>query len=429
MDSTGLSNKEIVALVDCNNFYVSCERVFNPKLAQVPVAVLSNNDGCIISRSNEVKALQIPMGAPGFKHEAFLKKHGGVLLSSNYALYGDMSARVMNVLSMFTPETEIYSIDEAFLNLSGLMIKDYEEWGRQLKRTVFRWTGIPVSVGISRSKTLAKIANHHAKRVAAFKGALALLEEERIQKALARVDVGDIWGIGRQYQKFLKQNKLETALQLRDADDKFIDHYLTVMGHKTILELRGYSCIGIDEAPQSKKSIVTSKSFGRQVTDLAELAEAVSTYVTISAEKLRRQKSVAGHIMVFLSTNRFKEGPQYNNSISTTMFPPTAYTPDMIHTALALLEELYLEGFEYKKAGVMLADIMSEDDVPLSFIETNYLDDRRYKLMQAVDRLNQAHGRDTVFVASSGVKKDWEMRRAKLSPRFTTCWNDIPKVK
>ncbi|MCB5266643.1 MAG: Y-family DNA polymerase [Candidatus Cloacimonetes bacterium] len=429
MDSTGLSNKEIIALVDCNNFYVSCERVFNPKLAKVPVAVLSNNDGCIVSRSNEIKALKIPMGAPGFKQEAFIHKHGGVLLSSNYALYGDMSARVMNVLSMFSPDVEIYSIDEAFLNLSGLMIQDYEEWGRQLKRTVFRWTGIPVSVGISRSKTLAKCANHHAKRVLGFKGSLALLDETRIAKALQRIDVGDVWGIGRQYQKFLKQNKIENALQLRDADDKFIDHYMTVVGHKTILELRGYSCVGIDEAPQSKKSIVTSKSFGRQVTDQSELAEAVSTYVTRSAEKLRAQKSVAGHLMVFLSTNRFKEGPQYNNSLSTTLFPPTAYTPDMIRIALQLLDDLYLEGFEYKKAGVMLADIMSEGDVPLSFIEANYLDDRRSRLMQAVDRLNKAHGRDTVTVASSGVKKEWEMRRAKLSPRFTTSWNEIPKVK
>lgn len=429
MDSTGLSDKEIIALVDCNNFYVSCERVFNPKLYKVPVAVLSNNDGCIISRSNEVKALKIPMGAPGFKHEAYLKKHGGLLLSSNYALYGDMSARVMEVLSSYTPEVEIYSIDEAFLNLTGLLINDYEEWGRQLKRTVYRWTGIPVSVGISRSKTLAKIANHHAKRVPAFRGSLALLDEDRCQKALARIDVGDIWGIGRQYQKFLKQNGIENALQLREADDKFIDHYMTMVGHKTILELRGYSCIGIDDAPQSKKSIVTSKSFGRQVSEIAELAEAVSTYVTRSAEKLRAQKSVAGHMMVFLCTNRFKEGPQYNNSISTTLFPPTAYTPDMIRVALKLLEELYLEGFEYKKAGVMLADIMHEDDVPLSFIETNYLDDGRARLMKAIDRINKAHGRDTVYIASSGIDKEWEMRRTRLSPRFTTSWNDIPKVK
>ncbi|HQQ68026.1 MAG TPA: DUF4113 domain-containing protein, partial [Candidatus Cloacimonadota bacterium] len=316
-----------------------------------------------------------------------------------------------------------------FLNLSGLLIDDYEEWGRKLKRTVYRWTGIPVSVGISRSKTLAKIANHHAKRVPAFKGALSLLDEDRCQKALARIDVGDIWGIGRQYQKFLRQNGIENALQLRDADDKFIDHYMTMVGHKTILELRGYSCIGIDDAPQSKKSIVTSKSFGKQVSEIAELAEAVSTYVTRSAEKLRFQNSVAGHMMVFLCTNRFKEGPQYNNSISTTLFPPTAYTPDMIRVALKLLDELYLEGFEYKKAGVMLADIMHEDDVPLSFIETNYLDDGRAKLMMAIDRINKAHGRDTVYIASSGVDKEWEMRRTRLSPRFTTSWSDIPKVK
>lgn len=429
MNSTGLSNSEIVALVDCNNFYVSCERVFNPKLQKVPVAILSNNDGCIISRSNEVKALKIPMGAPGFKYEAILKKHGGVLLSSNYALYGDMSARVMEVLSGFTPELEIYSIDEAFLGLNGQVIDSYEEWGLQVKRKVYRWTGIPVSVGISRNKTLAKTANYHAKRVAGFKGALALMQPERISKALARTDVGDIWGIGRQYQKFLKQNKIENALQLRDADDKFIDHYLSVVGHKTILELRGYSCIGLEDAPHNKKSIVTSKSFGKQVIAMSELSEAVSTYVTRSAEKLRAQKSVAGHLMVFLSTNRFKEGPQYNNSLSTTLFPPTAYTPDLVRVALTLLSELYLPGFEYKKAGVMLSDIMAEDDVPLSFIESNYLDDKRHQLMLAMDSLNKAHGRDTVFVASSGIKKDWEMRRAKLSPCFTTSWQDLPRVK
>jgi len=429
MDSTGLSDNEIVALVDCNNFYVSCERVFKPALRKVPVAVLSNNDGCIVSRSNEIKALKIPMGAPGFKHEAFIRKNGGVLLSSNYALYGDMSARVMEVLSRFTPELEIYSIDEAFLNLSGLIIKDYEEWGKNLKRTIERWTGIPVSVGISRSKTLAKIANYYAKRVPGFKGSLALLDNSRIEKALEGIEVGNVWGIGRQYQKFLKQNKIENALQLRDADDKFVDHYMTVVGHKTILELRAYSCIGLDEAPQSKKSIVTSKSFGKQVSDLNELSEAVSTYVTRSAEKLRAQRSVAGHLMVFLSTNRFKEGPQYNNSLSTTLFPPTAYTPQMIRTALELLDDLFLPGFEYKKAGVMLADIISEEDVPLSFLEGNYLDDKRHKLMLAMDRLNKTHGRDTLYVASSGVKKEWQMRRTKLSPRYTTSWNDIPKVK
>lgn len=429
MNTTGLSRDNIVALVDCNNFYVSCERVFNPALLGKPVAVLSNNDGCLVSRSQEIKDLKIPMGAPGFKYEALIKKHGGTLLSSNYALYGDMSARVMEVLAMFTPELEIYSIDEAFMWLNGFRTRDLEEFGRRVKRTVFKWTGIPVSVGISTTKTLAKIANHFAKRIPGFKGSLCLLDDSRIEKALARTPVAEIWGVGRQYDKFLRQNKIETALQLRDAPDKFIDHYMTSVGHKTVLELRGYACIELDEVPAAKKSIVNSRSFGKQVSELAELREAVSNYITRAAEKLRKQKSVAGYLMVFLSTNRFKEGPQYNNSLSTTLFPPTAYTPELIRIALQLLDELYLPGFEYKKAGVMFADIVSENDVPLSFMEVNYLDDKHKQLMDTIDKLNRKFGQDTLFYASSGLQKDWQMRRAKLSPAYTTRWPDLPKVK
>lgn len=429
MNTTGLKNDNIVALVDCNNFYVSCERVFNPKLNNKPVAILSNNDGCIVSRSQEIKDLKIPMGAPGFKYEALIKKNGGTLLSSNYALYADMSSRVMEVLAMFSPDIEIYSIDEAFLGFNGFKTRNLAEFGNKIKRTVFQWTGIPVSVGISKTKTLAKVANHFAKRYSAFKGSLCLLNDERIANALAKTPVSEVWGIGRQYDKFLRQNKIETALQLRDADDKFIDHYLTSTGLKTVLELRGYSCIDLDDAPISKKSIVTSRSFGKQVSELSELQEAVSEYVTWAAEKLRKQNCVAGLLMVFLSTNRFKEGPQYNNSLSTTLFPPTAYTPDLIEKALNLLEELFLPGFEFKKAGVMLADIIPEKDVPLSFMEVNYLDDKRKKLMETVDKLNRIYGQDTLFYASNGIKKDWKMRRAKLSPHYTTNWNDLPKVK
>ena len=429
MNTTGLKNYNIVALVDCNNFYVSCERVFNPKLNNKPVAILSNNDGCIVSRSQEIKDLKIPMGAPGFKYEALIKKNGGTLLSSNYALYADMSSRVMEVLAMFSPDIEIYSIDEAFLGFNGFKTRNLAEFGNKIKRTVFQWTGIPVSVGISKTKTLAKVANHFAKRYSAFKGSLCLLNDERIANALAKTPVSEVWGIGRQYDKFLRQNKIETALQLRDADDKFIDHYLTSTGLKTVLELRGYSCIDLDDAPISKKSIVTSRSFGKQVSELSELQEAVSEYVTRAAEKLRKQNCVAGLLMVFLSTNRFKEGPQYNNSLSTTLFPPTAYTPDLIEKALNLLEELFLPGFEFKKAGVMLADIIPEKDVPLSFMEVNYLDDKRKKLMETVDKLNRIYGQDTLFYASNGIKKDWKMRRAKLSPHYTTNWNDLPKVK
>lgn len=429
MNKIGLTDQDIVALVDCNNFYVSCERVFDPSLEGKPVAVLSNNDGCLVSRSNEVKALKIPMGAPGFKHEALIRKHGGTLLSSNYTLYGDMSRRVMDVLQKFSPELEIYSIDEAFLGLNGFRVRDLDAYGRKICATVRKWTGIPVSVGISRSKTLAKVANHYAKRHSGYRGCLVLLDDERIQKALEQLPVSELWGIGRQYDKFLRQNKISTAWQLRNAPEKFIDHYMTSVGHKTVLELQGYSCIDLDEAPAARKSIVVSRSFGKQVSELAELEEAVSTYITRAAEKLRSQHSVAGHLMVFLNTNRFKEGPQYNNSAQITLSPPTAYTPDLIKTALELLRDLWLPGFEFKKAGVMFADIMDEGDVPLNLIETNYLDDERKALIDAVDKINRRCGRDTVFFASSGIRKDWQMKRARLSPSYTTRWSDLLKTK
>lgn len=429
MKKIGLTDQQVIALVDCNNFYVSCERVFDPSLEGKPVAVLSNNDGCLVSRSNEVKALGIPMGAPGFKHEGLIRKHGGTLLSSNYALYGDMSSRVMDVLGKFSPELEIYSIDEAFLGLNGFRIRDLEEYGHKIRRTVRKWTGIPVSVGIAKTKTLAKIANHYAKRVPAFEGSLVLLDDARLEKALKQTPVAEIWGIGRQYDKFLRQNGIETAWQLRNAPEKFVDHYMTSVGHKTVLELQGFSCIELDDAPPTKQSTVCSKSFGKQVTDLAELEEAVSTYITRAAEKIRSQHSVAGHLMVFLSTNRFKEGPQYNNSAQATLPTPTAFTPDLIRIGLELLRDLYLPGFEYKKAGVMLTDIMDEDDVPLSLIETNYLDDSRKALIDAIDRINRENGRDTVFFASSGVKKEWQMKRARLSPAYTTRWSGLPRAK
>jgi len=424
-----MSTSEIFALVDCNNFYVSCERVFNPELLGKPIAILSNNDGCIVSRSNEIKELGIPMGAPGFKHEAYIKKNGGYLLSSNYALYGDMSQRVMDVLAMFAPDIEIYSIDEAFIHLNGFRIRSLEDYAKKIRKTVFKWTGIPVSIGISSTKTLAKVANHVAKKYPAYKGVFCMMERDRVDKVLATIPVGKVWGIGPQYQKFLRQNRIETAAQLRDADEKFVDHYMTSVGHKTVLELKGFACIEMEEATPAKKSIVTSKSFSKQVESYSELEEAVTTYISRAAEKLRKQKSVAGHLMVFLNTNRFKDSPQYNSSSSTTLFPPTAYTPELIKCSLELLKEVYLPGFEYKKAGVMLANIISEDDVPLSFLETNYLDDRRHKIMNTLDKLNRCHGQDTLFYASAGITKKWEMKRAKLSPRYTTRWKEIPKSK
>lgn len=429
MNRLNFKTNEVIALVDCNNFYVSCERVFNPKLEGIPVAVLSNNDGCIVSRSNEIKALGLPIGTPGFKYEAMIKSKGGVLLSSNYTLYADMSNRVMQTLEFFCPDIEIYSIDEAFLCLNGFRSRDVVDYCRQIRSTVRKWTGIPVSIGIANTKTQAKIANHIAKKYPGYKGVFNLLKHPEIDRVLESVPIAKVWGIGRQYEKFLLQRKISNARQLRDADEKFIDHYLTSVGHKTVLELKGYSCIGMDETPSPKKGIVSSKSFSRQVSAISELREAVTSYVTRAAEKLRAQKSVAGHIMVFLNTNRFKDGPQYNTAASTTLFPPTAYTPELIRAALVLLDTLFAPGFEFKKAGIMLTDIIQEGDVPLTLMADNYLDDKRKLLMDIVDAVNLYLGQDTLFYASAGIKRDWEMKRAKLSPRYTTKWNELPKVK
>lgn len=429
MNRVNLKTDELIALVDCNNFYVSCERVFNPKLEGVPVAVLSNNDGCIVSRSNEIKAMNLPIGTPGFKYEKLIESKGGCLLSSNYALYGDMSNRVMNTLEHFCPDIEIYSIDEAFLDLKGFSNRDLTSYCQEIRKTVRKWTGIPVSIGIASTKTLAKLANHISKKYPAYNGVFNMVKHPKMDEILKSVSVDKVWGIGRQYEKFLLDKGIKNALQLRDANEKFIDHYMTSVGHKTVLELKGFSCIGMDEEPGPKKGIVSSRSFSKQVGKLSELQEAVSTYVTRAAEKLRKQRSVAGHLMVFLSTNRFREGPQYNNSASTTLFPHTAYTPELISAAMKLLDRLFLPGFEFKKAGVMLTDIIQEEDVPLTFMADNYLDDRRKVIMDIVDKVNKHLGQDTVFYASAGIKKDWEMKRAKLSPRYTTCIDEIPKVK
>lgn len=429
MEKHGLTKRDIIALIDCNNFYVSCERVFDPSLEGKPVAVLSNNDGCMVSRSAEVKALGIPMGAPAFKYEGLIAKHGGTLLSSNYALYGDMSMRVMQTLEQFSPNIEVYSIDEAFMDLNGFSHMDLEAYATEIRNTVKQWTGIPVSVGIASSKTLAKVANHWAKRVPGFKGVLSLLDEERLEKALKLTPVGKVWGIGRQYDKFLRQCGIENAWQLRNADEKFIDHYLTSVGHKTVLELQGYHAIDMEEMPQDKKSILVSRSFGKQVDSLEELQEAISSHVSTAAQKLRQQHSLAARMMVFLATNRFKEGPQYSNSKQMVLSPPTAYTPELIKHAMELLEELHLPGFEYKKAGVMFSELVKSDDVPLNFLETNYLDDRRKLLMDTMDKINRKNRRGTLFLASCGTKQQWQMRRVRLSPAYTTRWSDLPRAK
>lgn len=421
--------KTIFALVDCNNFYVSCERVFNPKLEEKPVIVLSNNDGCVVARSDEVKALGVKMGIPVFKCKDLIKKHRIHVYSSNYALYGDMSQRVMDTLAQFTPDLEIYSIDEAFLSLSGFTSLNLTQYGKHIKNTIKKWTGIPVSIGIGPTKTLAKIANHIAKKNPQFEGVFDITEHPQIDVLLDSIEVADVWGIGYQYSQFLNQNGIYTALQLKNAPDKWIKKHLTVVGLRTVDELRGISCIPLEQVAPPKKGIISSRSFGRPVETLPELKEAVATYVSRAAEKLRSQKSVASCVHVFLTTNRFKDEPQYSNYATFWLPIPTAYTPDLIHYAHQNLGKMFKPGYRYKKAGIMLTGILSQQQVQLNLITPSYHPSREKILMKTIDQINARWGSDTVKYAVAGIQRLWKMRQSKKSPRFTTHWKEIPVVR
>ncbi len=418
------------ALVDCNNFYASCERVFRPELRSVPIVVLSNNDGCIISRSAEAKAVGVPMGAPYFKCKTQLERDGVQVFSSNYALYGDISARVMRVLARFAPYLEIYSIDEAFVDLTGVP-GGAAQYARRLRATVHRWTGISVSIGIGHTKTLAKVANRFAKRHERCLGVFDFAESPRPDLVLDWMDVQDIWGIGRKHARRLRAMGVHTARQFRDLDRDWVKRKMSVTGLHTLLELRGMPCIGLGDAPVSKKNIMSSRSFGRPVKTLADLKEAVACYATRAAEKLRRQKSMASGVMVFMHTNKFIPNlPQYSNSEFVPVHPATMHTPTLIRAAYQALERIYREGYSYKKCGVMLTGVEPAHGRWLSLLELPP-DDRpgHAPLMRAVDDINARWGRDTVQFAASGLERSWRMRRERRSPRYTTAWAELPVVK
>jgi DNA polymerase V len=416
-----------IALVDCNNFYVSCERVFNPKIARRPVVVLSNNDGCIVSRSNEAKALSIQMGLPAFKIERLLRRENVAVRSSNYALYGDMSQRVMNTLAHFTPDMEVYSIDEAFMDLSGFARSNLTEYGREIRRTVGQWTGIPVSVGIAETKTLAKIANRIAKRSAKVDGVFDLTGSPYREKALSLTDVGSVWGVGRRYAKFLRKHGIKTALDLCRTEDSWVKKHMSIVGLRMVRELRGIPCISMESAPPAKKEICVSRSFGKPVRTLLEMQEAVAAYTTRAGEKLRTEHSAAGVIMVFMMTNRFKDEPQYSRSTVLELPVQTDCTQELIRYALRGTEMIFRKGYGFKKAGVVLSRI-----VPAGQVQTDLFDTRNRtaskELMSALDDINVRMGRDTLKYAASGLARSWKTRAEKRSPRYTTRWAELPKV-
>ncbi|MFP4285204.1 MAG: Y-family DNA polymerase [Desulfovermiculus sp.] len=421
----------LFALVDCNNFYVSCERVFQPHLEGRPVVVLSNNDGCVVARSNEVKALGLPMGAPAFKWKAFLARYRVQVFSSNYALYSDMSDRVMSVLAAMAPEIEVYSHDEAFLFFPGKWRMDLEDYAQRIRQEVKRQTGIPVSIGLARTKTLAKAANKLAKTIPEFGGVLDLGARQDADQLLKSMPAKDVWGIGPSYARRLQEAGIHTACDLKEADQVWIKSKLTITGLQTVLELKGLPCFELTTQPGPAKSLVRSRSFGRPVTRLAELREAISSHVHSAGRQLRAAGQNAGCLHVFLHTNRFKpEEPQYSPCLSTCLLRPTNHTQALLAAALRLLDQAYRPGYAFVKGGVLLTYLQTAGARQLTFWEAGSGEKEASRhLMQAMDRINARYGKNTVQYACAGLEKKWEMRREKMSPEFTTSWEDIPGVK
>ncbi len=411
--------KQLVALVDCNNFYVSCERLFTVALRNKPVIVLSNNDGCVVARSNEVKKLNIKMGTPLFQIRHLMEQHGIQVFSSNYALYADVSNRVMHALSDFSPLVEIYSIDEAWMSLTHVEQEHLRDYGHLIRAAVMQRVGIPVSVGIASTKTLSKIAAEIVKKYPEYQGVLvlALASEEELDTFLSAISIEDVWGIGPRYARFLHDHRIITARHLKYA--------------RTVLELRGIACLPIETTPKPKKAIMSAKSFGRPLEHLEELEQAVAMYTARAAEKLRKQNSVAAHISVFLHTNYFQpDQPQYANSATRTILFPTAFTPALIGHALALLRGIFQQGYKYKKAGVLLTRIRPQERIQGDLFGEFSLDqyEKQARLMQAVDVINSVWGKDTLFFGAQGLTRSWQMRQERRSPRSTTRWNELLSV-
>ncbi|MBA7634740.1 Protein UmuC [subsurface metagenome] len=416
--------KEIFALVDCNNFYASCERVFSPKLEGKPVVVLSNNDGCIVARSNEAKALGIGMGVPAFEVEDIIRKNGVEVFSSNYALYSDMSSRVMETLSAFATNIEIYSIDEAFLNLAGFNCS-LTDYGRKIRQTVKQWTGMPVTVGIARTKTLAKIANRTAKKSARANGVLDLTDSSCLDTVLAETPVEKVWTVGIKTALKLKGAGIKTALALRDADISWIRQKFGVVGVRTVYELRGISCYPLEQNPPVKKSITVSRMFGKPVESIEELKEAIASYASRAGEKLRGQGLAAGLMTVYVTTSRFIKN-RYFNSHTVEFAVATSDTIELIRNACRCIDRLYHKGCAFKKCGIIFNGIVPENQIQKGlFDNVDRLESQR--LMRVIDTINTRLNSPLRW-AAEGLGQSWKVRFKRRSNRYTTCWDELPEV-
>lgn len=421
----------VYALIDCNNFYASCEKVFNPSLRHSPVAILSNNDGCVISRSEEAKKIGVKMTAPEFKQRHFFKTHNVAVLSSNYALYGDMSRRVMETLRSLSSSVEPYSIDEAFMELSGNPSLDLDEYGQRIKETVWQWTGIPVSVGIAPTKTLAKIANETAKEYPKYRGVLNLVDNPDLDDILKATNVSGIWGIGAGFTQRLFKFGITNGKQLKETlnNKKWVRKHLKVTGLRTVMELNGKPCMEVENVSDPRKGIMTSRSFGEAVTELHDIKEAVASFVSIAAEKLRAQNSVTSVLSVMLRTNKYTDlKSRYKFGMERTLHMPTAHTPHLVKCAHSCVDELFQKGQRYKKAAVMLTGIIPQSEIQADLFEDNTYSEQQHRLMDKLDDINSKYGKRTTMFAGTGIKQPWQMKQQFLSKRFTTRWDELLEV-
>ncbi|MAJ22200.1 MAG: DNA polymerase V UmuC [Candidatus Pelagibacter sp. TMED64] len=423
---SSIQHTKKIALVDCNSFYVSCEKLFNPKLRNKPVVVLSNNDGCIISRSNEAKALGIKMGEPYFKAKNIIIKNKVHVFSSNYALYGDLSRRVMRTLKRFNSKIEIYSIDEAFLDLSDFPDNEAEDVGKEIRSIVLQWTGIPTSIGIAKTKTLSKVANHIAKKIKS--GVTSLIGIENIDSILEKIEINDIWGVGKQLTKFYHKNGIYNAKQLKNISNTWIKKSSNVLSSRTAMELRGISCIPLETKSSKRKSCVVSRSFGKRVENFQELKESVTSYCLNGSEKIRSESLVAKSITVFVRTSPFQNKGIYYSKSKTIYFPiATNNSIEIVKTALAALKEIFKKGYQYQKTGITLSGLSNSQESKNLF--SSIKDIKIENLMKSIDNTNYKYGRSTLSLAEAGINKRWNMKRNYSSKIDTANFNSLPKIK
>jgi len=420
------------ALVDCNNFYASCETLFRPDLKGLPIVVLSNNDGCVVARSKEAKAMGIKMGIPAFEIRPLIEQGQLLAFSSNYALYADISSRVMTTLEMLAPAVEVYSIDEAFLDLTGVShCMNLTEFGQSVRNTIQKNIGITVCVGIAPTKTLAKLANHAAKKWSKAGGVVDLTDKARQRKLMALLPVGEVWGIGSKLSTRLNKLGIQTVLDLADASPSFIKQQCSVVESRIVAELNGESCLALEQVAPTKKQIVSSRAFGERITCKTMMHEAIAEYISRACQKLRKEKQQAKQITVFIRTSPFSDrqrDPYYANSISTTLTHPSNDTRDFLTVASRLLDRIWKEGYRYAKGGVMLADFYDEGVHQVDLFEPEPPTYQSKALMTVIDNIN-AKTRGKVWFASQGISQAWTMKRAMLSPQYTTKWTDLPVVK